>query len=691
MGVVYRAEDTRLEREVALKLVAEDSKDPHALERFRREARAASNLNHPNICTIYDVGEDGGLYFIAMELLDGQSLQSYLGRKPAGIESVLDLAIQLAEAVDAAHAKGIVHRDLKPGNIMVTQRGQAKILDFGLAKKISPAGRSAEDQDDQATAGLSEANITAPGAAIGTAAYMSPEQVKGLDLDARSDLFALGAVLYQMATGQQPFTGRTTALVFDGILHNQPARPSSLNPGVPPEMDGIVAKALEKDREERYQSARDLAVDLKRLWRLSGAGDTAVPVKDASREKTVASEATRSSRRRWIIAGAAIIASGAGLAGILPYLSPVRPPRVGAYKRLTNTPTLKRRPFVAANVLYFIQRENVGAQMSLMQVSTEGGEPLRVPNSLGEIDIADISPSGSELLALKGADAEKNQLWIVPVPTGSPRRVGTVEVDEASFTPGGANILYFSDKDLYQIHADGSGQRKLLTAEGPPTDAHLSPDGKTLRFSTINTGPNTLWEASADGSNLHRMLSPDEDGCCGDWTPDGRYFVYMTVTLAQNGIRTFRENAGVFRRGHGESVLLYNGPLQISWPSMARTASRLFVTATLPQAELQIFDTKRGTFVPFLGGLPAEHVNVSRDGQWITYVTYPERALWRSKVDGTEPLRLSPPELTVATGGSWSPDGRRISFSSAKPERHLYVVSAGGGQPEVLPVEGDLP
>jgi eukaryotic-like serine/threonine-protein kinase len=686
MGVVYRAEDTRLERYVALKLLPEDANDAQTLERFRREARAASKLNHPNICTIYDVGEDAGTYFIAMELLEGQSLQSYISRTPPDMETLLEFGIQLTDALEAAHGSGIVHRDIKPSNIFVTPRGQAKILDFGLAKTTKTRGGEQLTTVDQLSAPIRDENLTSAGAAVGTVAYMSPEQAEGLEVDTRSDLFSFGGVLYQMATGRQPFQGRTSAIIFAGILHQQPPPPSTVNPEVPPELERIIAKALEKDREERYQTARDLSVDLKRLRRQSATGGTG-----ASATRQLAdSEAAQKSKRVWLIGGVALLVVAAAVAGLVLYLSPPRSPRVVAYNRLTNTSTLKERPYAAANVLYFTQRDHPGAQTSLMQLSTEGGDPLVVPNSLGDFGITDLSPSGSELLALKGTEDDKTELWIVPVPTGSPRRVGSVFADEASFTPDGADILYVLDKDIYRVHADGSGPRKLLTTEGPPAAPHLSPDGKTLRFSTINNGPNTLWEASADGSDVHRMFPVDEDGCCGNWTPDGKYYVYMTVKLAQNGIKTFREHSGLFRRGHGEPVLLYNGPLQISWPSLSRTGSRLFVNAILPQAELQILDAKTGTFVPFLGGLSADNVSVSRDSHWITYVTYPEGSLWRSKVDGTESLRLSPPDMKVATGGSWSPDGRRIAFSSSNPERHLYIVPAGGGVPEALPINGDL-
>jgi eukaryotic-like serine/threonine-protein kinase len=627
MGEVYRARDTKLGRDVALKFLPVEAgssrhsegggvkqplqRDPKALERFRREARAASALNHPNICTIHDIGEEEGRPFIVMEMMEGATLKGLIGRgtlrAPAGGQSpplqlsqVLDLAIEIADALDAAHSKGIIHRDIKPANIFVIPRGgtvQAKVLDFGLAKLtsgtgVSPVGMGQHGQDARATelptATIKPDQLTIPGTAMGTVAYMSPEQARGEPLDARTDLFSFGSVLYEMATGRPAFGGETTAVIFDAIFNRDPVPPSRINPEIPPELDRILSRLLEKDRDLRYQHASEVRAELKRLKRDTGFGrGTAVPAvvsaehgqarpegseRDARGTTAAPLEAGLSrhdetggpapagpppqsatsgaahassdsqmvaalvKRHKKALSGTVAVAVIAIAALAYVFRPTLPPPTVSSYSQLTNDAVSKSLIGTDGSRLYLSEGNAEAAQMSV-----NGGSVAPVAAILpGMATLIDgVSLDGSKLLveAAKGMSAAPEPLWAVPTLGGSPARLGNIEGNGGAWSPDGQKLIYTSGSALFVSDAGGGDPHKLADLPGPlavgavdGTSPVWSPDGQEIALNLFDSkGISHLWKLSSDGKNLHEMFPgwhEQQGECYGSWTPDGKYFVF---------------------------------------------------------------------------------------------------------------------------------------------------------------------
>jgi eukaryotic-like serine/threonine-protein kinase len=754
MGVVYRAEDTTLGRFVALKFLPDEfAGDPQKLERFQREARAAAALNHPNICTIYEIGEHEGRPFIAMELLEGETLKEWLsGRSPGArsgeltsprggmkpplqIGQLLDLAIEMADALDAAHQKGIIHRDIKPANIFVTARGQAKILDFGLAKlttsissQPSPSGRGwsregpGEGLADAPTATIDRDHLTSPGATVGTVAYMSPEQARGEPLDARTDLFSFGAVLYEMATGRQAFSGETTAVIFAQILKEEPASPRTLNPELPPKIEETISKCLDKDRDLRYQSAAEIRTDLKRLKRDTGSGRSASassefsstlrsgeftsphggPAPAGPPPQTATSGTAHASSDSQVVAALVrrhkkalfgAVAAAVIMIAVLAYFfrSALPLPKVLGSFQVTNDGRQKSSMVTDGPRIYFTELSGGGS--NLAQVSASGGEAAIIPTSIQYLNILDISPSRSELMVARASFLGDSQLTVLPVPAGSTRPLGNIVAHDGTWSPDGQRIAYARGSDLYVARSDGGGSQKLATLPGSADDLRWSPDGSRLRF-TLNdpkTDATALWEILADSSKLHPLLSgwnnpPAE--CCGNWTSDGKYFVFSSRRNGRSDIWAMREKGSLLRKVNRRPAQLTAGPMNTSDPVPNIDGKKLFVIGAQPRGELERFDSKSGQFAPTLSGISAEGVNFSKDANWVAYVAYPENTLWRSRVDGSERLQLTHLPM-AATLPHWAPDGKRIAFCANEPGRpwKIYIVSDDGGIPQKATTE----
>ena len=664
MGEVYRARDAALKRDVAIKVLPVHwSRDPESLRRFDLEAQATAALNHPNIVSIFHVGKYDGSPYIVTELLQGETLGDRLRKGPMRLREVLDFGIELARGLAAAHGAGIVHRDLKPENIFVTKDGRIKILDFGLAR-LDPAKTAVADDST-----IPFREESAPGLVVGTVGYMSPEQVRGQAVEARSDIFAVGVILYEMLTGKRAFQKATSVETMTAILNEDPPAISQVVPNLSPGLQKIVDRCLAKKPDQRFQHASDLGFALEAL---SDATSTAMP----ALHPEVAG-------KRWIWIAAAALAIGAAF--IVWWRQPPAVPVVEAVTKLTNDGKVKGgggRLVTDGSRIYFLEG-SVGSYQTA-QVATAGGATAIIPIRFANFQFTALSQDGSYLLGAAG-DKYVLPFWAVPLPTGEPRRLGSIEAQDADLLPDG-RILFALGNDLYIADKDGSNPRRTLSASDAIDWPIVSPDGQRVVFTLRKRRVRTINEASIDGSGLHTLANSSDSGrvCCPAWTPDGRYIVYVSRYENRRDLWVLPMKTGFLSRRQ-QPIQLTNGPLSYTMPLVARDGKHVYAVGTEQRGELVRYDAKSKQFLPLLPGVAAFSPTFSRDGQWVAYTVFPDHALWRSRTDGTDPLQLTFPPAQVFYPAI-SPDGTHVVYSTSAATTCL--ISMDGGTPQTL-VETD--
>ncbi len=734
MGVVYKAEDTRLKRTVALKFLPEElSRDRQALDRFEREAQAASALNHPNICTIYDIDEAEGQPFIAMELLEGQTLKHRIEGKPLKLDLLLDLAIQIAGALEVAHAKGIVHRDIKPANIFLTEQNQAKILDFGLAKLTRVARQAPEAVSASALPTISEEDLTSPGAVMGTVAYMSPEQAIGLELDARTDLFSFGVALYQMATGRLPFTGSTSALIFNAILNQTPTTPVRLNPECPAELERIINKLLEKDRELRYQVASELRADLKRLKRDTDSGRISRlgGVPGTSEPPTP----TRSASRRWLaLLSTGLIVSLTGLAIWWTTTHRTIPPHEISERQLTSNSS--ETPVSAAAISpdgrYLAYIDETGIFLKVLE--TAELHPLPAPQD-SQIEKISWFKDGTRLLANGFSKQEKTySLWSISLLGGTPRKLRD-DARDAILSPDGSQIAFANKdrKEIWLMSSSGEDARRIATTAEPEFIYPVcwSPDGQRLldmryrvSLGFVSKGAAAIESREIKTTQETVVLSDRDLSGEGVSLPDGRFLYGRSTDEGRNVFRhSLWELKVDFRTGQaigqprqmtpwadsflrsltlsadGKHIALvksfyqsdvYVGELEgngmrLKEPKRLTLDERLdFPAAWMPDGKTVLFSTNRNgsldIYKQTIGQRTAEAVvaspkgecdpTVSPDGAWILYFDKATHSRHTSK----EPVTLTRAPIAGGPSQTVISETGIVSVQCAHTESRLCVV-----------------
>ena len=690
MGVVYEAEDESLGRHVALKFLPEDvANDRQALERFQREARAASALNHPNICTIHEIGQHEGRPFLAMELMKGQTLKHRIGGKPLPVDEALEIATQIADALDAAHAEGIVHRDIKPANIFLTKREQVKILDFGLAKLVQAQGASQESAGATVDA-VDPAMLTSPGTAVGTVAYMSPEQVRGKVLDARTDIFSFGVVLYEMVTGVLPFRGETSGVITHAILAQEPVSPMRLNPEVPAKLEDIINKALEKDRDLRYQAASDIRTDLKRLRRDTGSGrissmagtavqDNVPKPESTSSAPIVAPSSNALARNKYAIAAAAALLVAAAFVAYHFWGGASAPSGPAKISQISHwdKPMDGARLSPDGHAVAFTSP--VAGISQVFLILSSGGEPLQLTSDGGDKSVDSFSTDGTEIYYQRSGG--RDEVWAVPTLGGSPSRVASGN----SIVPSadGASLFYVKSESrgIFRANRSGTAEEKVYNFDATtfaPQAILPFPGGSHLLVLTSNP----IYSVSSNFHVYDLDLSGRSTADVGDvpgytfdavWGEPGKTLVFSrTVNGLTNIWKYSLKDRGLTQVTSG------TGPDASPMPDPG--GKGIYFVNGKSTGFLTAYNVRSKQFTD-IASQNATQPAISPDGKRVMYVTIPESdrsELWASNIDGNGGVRLATGRsLATAT---FAPDSFHLAFLEAEvegPDR-IYVVGADG-------------
>jgi serine/threonine protein kinase/WD40 repeat protein len=699
MGVVYRAEDGRLGRGVALKFLPEElAKDRQALERLQREARAASALNHPNICTIYDVGadplrdtdsstaavaEDQMLHYIVMELLEGKTLKHLIEGKALPPDHVLDLSVQIADALDAAHAKNIIHRDIKPANLFVTKRHHAKILDFGLAKQVIEPTLILDGASALPTTGERE-SLTSPGTAIGTIAYMSPEQARGEELDSRTDLFSFGAVLYEMSTGRQAFSGATSAVIFEAILNKAPLPPSRLNPEINPELQRIIEKALEKDREMRYQTAGEMRADLKRLRReidsghsrsVSAAAVTAPASSAPSTTVITAPARAKSSTKSFILWLAVFAALLAGAIGIYHYWShqgPKLPTKVSQISHW-NKSIVQAQISPDGHTVAFSSA--IDGILQIFVMLTSGGEPLQLTNDEGDKFVTSFSADGTQIYYNRALGRE--QTWAVPTLGGPATRVA---FGRNVSTSRDGNFLYYvkTDQPTKVFRSAKTGLSEEVLFELPQKDLLVDKilsykDGKRLLIKAFEPGA-----GESHFFTLDLQIKKIEDHGMISGSPFSIVWYEPDRSILCSREEKGLTNIWKYDLKDGSLTQVTTGPGPDLDPLPDPNGKGIFYVNGRASGALIRFDTKSGVSQEIVPELAKQPI-ISPDGKKFMYVRIglsgKDDEWWISDIDGKNRIKVGSGKDSGT--GDWSADSANVAFLNTS-EHRAYVMTAEG-------------